>query len=206
MITQYCNPSELKVLENSTICITGYSGYIGRHLVKSLTAAGITPVLISRPQFSAPLIEGTVSVPVWHDARDLAGELQKLDNPVIINLAGHFISSHSPENISSLVSGNLQFPLEIFEALSLSGHSRIVNIGTSWEYSDNGKREPTNLYANLKASNAEYLKWYAQNFPLRAINLKLNDTFGGIDTRKKLLPYLKQSWQNGETAKLQEAV
>ncbi|MDA8984141.1 NAD(P)-dependent oxidoreductase, partial [Planktomarina temperata] len=148
---------------------------------------------------------GTSSVQIWNDARELAGQLEKLDNPVLLNLAGHFISSHSPENISALVSGNLQFPIEIFEALSLSGHSRIVNIGTSWEYSDDGKKEPANLYASLKASNAEHLKWYAQNFPLRAINLKLNDTFGGSDNRKKLLPYLKQSWRDGEPAELRSS-
>ena len=205
MITQHCKPIAPTMLADSTICITGYSGYIGQHLVKSLIAAGTKPVLIGRPQVNAPLIEGTISVPIWNDARELAGQLKKLDNPVLLNIAGHFISSHSPENIGALVSGNLQFPLEIFEALSLSGHSRIVNIGTSWEYSDYGKKEPTNLYANLKASNAEHLKWYAQNFPLRAINLKLNDTFGGNDTRKKLMPYLKQSWQDGEAVKLRSS-
>ena len=205
MITQNCKQIVPTMLANSTLCVTGYSGYIGQHLVKFLIAAGLKPVLISRPQLSAPLIEGAISVPIWNDARELAGQLKKLDNPVLLNLAGHFISSHSPENIGALVSGNLQFPLEIFEALSFSGHSRIVNIGTSWEYSDYGKKEPTNLYANLKASNAEHLKWYAKKFPLRAINLKLNDTFGGRDTRNKLLPYLKQSWRDGETAELRSS-
>lgn len=205
MITQHYKPIVPTILADSTLCITGYSGYIGQHLVKFLIAAGLKPVLIGRPQLSAPLVEGAISVPIWNDARELADKLKKLENPVILNLAGHFISSHSPENIGALVSGNLQFPIEIFEALSYSGHSRIVNIGTSWEYSDYGKKEPTNLYANLKASNAEYLKWYAKNFPLRAINLKLNDTFGGRDTRNKLLPYLKLSWQDGETAKLRSS-
>ena len=205
MITQHCKPIVPRVLADCTLCVTGYGGYIGRHLVQALITAGLKPVLIGRPHLSLPLIEGTSSVPTWNNARELAAYLKKLDNAVLLNLAGYFASNHSPENIGALVSGNLQFPLEIFEALSISGHSQIVNIGTSWEYSDCGKKDPSNLYANLKASNADHLRWYAQNFSLRAINLKLNDTYGGNDTRKKLLPYLKKSWRDRKAAKLRSA-
>jgi nucleoside-diphosphate-sugar epimerase len=138
----------------------------------------------------------------WTDAEGLAAQLERLDDPVILNIAGHFVSRHVAADIPALVSGNLEFPLLIFEALKHSGHTRIVNVGTSWEYSDSGDAEPANLYAQLKAANAQSLEMYARETPLRVINLKLNDTYGGCDERSKLLPLLKNRWVGRKVAQL----
>jgi len=140
----------------------------------------------------------------------LAQQLAKLRSPVVLNIAGHFISRHTPGDIPALVAGNLEYPLQIFEAVALasqeagkkSSPGRIVNIGTSWEYSSKGAHEPFNLYAQLKAANAATLAWYARQSSLKAINLKLNDTYGGVDTRAKLMPLLKARAADGEPARL----
>ena len=79
----------------------------------------------------------------------------------------------------------------MFGTLSKIDNPRVVNIGTSWEYSDTGLKSSSNLYSELKSSNASALDWYTNNYGFRSINLKLNDTFGGDDNRKKLMPLLK---------------
>lgn len=191
-----------EALSRLTICLTGYSGYIGGHLVKTLVQAGIRPFLIGRPNTELNVPNGTYVASNWVDSKDLARQLADLPEVVIINIAGYFIGNHNSADIQSLVSGNIEFPIKIFEALALSGHKRIVNIGTSWEYSGNGANEPQNLYAQLKASNAATLEWYAKKFGLKALNLKLNDTYGGCDPRKKLLPYLYACSKTGEIADL----
>lgn len=189
-------------LAEFTLCLTGFSGYIGRHLLENLRSSGIKTFLIPRPGITLPRIPGVDVAAVWTHPESLAQQLAQLENPVILNIAGHFVNRHTASDISSLVSGNLEFPLLIFEALKLSNHSRIVNIGTSWEYSDTGAQEPTNLYAHLKASNARILEWHAREAPLRAVNIKLNDTYGGKDTRSKLLPLLKNHWLARQQTKL----
>jgi nucleoside-diphosphate-sugar epimerase len=78
----------------------------------------------------------------------------------------------------------------------------LVNAGTSWEYTDSGGPEPLNLYAAVKKSNAIVLDWYARQHPIRAINLKLNDTYGGDDRRTKLMPLLKYHAFTGEPVQL----
>ena len=157
--------------------------------------------LIPRPG-QAHADPGRANILEWQNSEELADKLKGLKDVVVLNVAGHFVSNHLPSDVSPLISGNLEFPLQIFEALQLSGHTRIVNIGTSWEYSDKGERTPANLYAQLKASNAQNLEWYAARGQLQAINLKLNDTYGGDDSRAKLLPMLKKKAQNGDIAKL----
>lgn len=189
-------------LAEMTICLTGFSGYIGGHLLESLICAGLRPFLIPRPGITLPKIQDVEVATAWTHPEALAAQLEKLENAVILNIAGHFVSRHAASDIRPLVSGNLEFPLLIFEALKLTKHSCIVNIGTSWEYSDSGAQEPANLYAHLKAANARSLEWYAREAPFRAVNLKLNDTYGGKDTRTKLLPLLKSHWISRQKAQL----
>lgn len=197
-----CKPIVPDTLAGTTLCITGFSGYVGSHLLKTLRDADLRPFLIQRPNVAPLDIKGADFAQQWHTADDLAAQLAKLPNPVILNIAGHFVSRHMATDIVPLVSGNLEFPLMIFESLRLLGCGRIVNVGTSWEFTDSGVEKPANLYAQLKASNAQSLEWYARDTPLRGINLKLNDTYGGQDTRSKLLPLLKKSWQSEQSAQL----
>jgi nucleoside-diphosphate-sugar epimerase len=189
-------------LRDSTICLTGFTGYVGRHLLNSLIAAGIRPFLIPRRGSSGVSTQGADCATAWTHAGELAEQLGRFKDPVVINLAGHFISAHQPTDIEPLVAGNLGFPVMILDALVAAGHRRIVNVGTTWEFSDTGAPVPRNLYGQLKATNAQTLEWYATRAPLQAINLKLNDTFGGEDPRAKLLPLLKRHWIEGKPLQL----
>lgn len=189
-------------LSGTTFCITGFSGYVGRHLVQDLVARGLRPFLIGRPGTVLPDSPGAAMALPWSDPAELAEQLSALDNPVILNLAGHFVKDHASGDLPDIVDGNLTYPAQIFEALALCGGGRLVNVGTSWEYSDSGAPEPLNLYAAIKKSNALVLDWYAGQYPIRAINLKLNDTYGGDDRRAKLMPLLKRHVHSGEPVQL----
>lgn len=185
-----------------TLCITGFTGYVGRHLVDRLIAAGQCPVLIGRPDVILTEKLGAFCVPCWNSPRDLSEHLCRLDDPVIINLAGHFVKAHAPEDIPAVVAGNLTYPTQIFEACALSGLTQIVNVGTSWEFTDAGVEQAMNLYAAMKAANASVAAWYASQFGMRILNLKLNDTYGGDDTRAKLMPALKGHARSGTLLQL----
>lgn len=189
-------------LNSSTICLTGYTGYIGSHLLRSLIAMGIRPFLIPRAGAEAIPVKGALCAARWVNADELAEQLNELDNPAVINLAGHFVGQHMPQHLEPLIDGNVSFPLTIFEAMQLAGARRIVNIGSTWEFGGNGETQPRNLYGQLKRANADALAWFAACYDFQAVNLKLNDTFGGDDPRPKLLPLLKQNWLKGEVAQM----
>jgi nucleoside-diphosphate-sugar epimerase len=191
-----------EILQNEEICITGYSGYVGTQMVRALVENGIRPYLIGRQGVNPKKLYGCESFDRWDTPESLGASLKRLKNPVILNIAGYFISKHEADDIENLIAGNLHFAINIFEALKISKHKRIVNIGTSWEYSGTGEHLPANLYAHLKAANSRILDWYSKEYSLKAINIKLNDTYGKEDNRSKLMPLLKQNWQAGTTMHL----
>lgn len=174
-----------------TICITGHTGYIGSHFVEYLTRLGHVPFLVGRKGSKTEPVKGCINSQMWRDARELSIQLKDIEKPVFVNLAGLFVSNHKTSNFGELVKSNFAYPLLIFEAISELEAPKIINVGTSWEFSDRGVKRPFNLYAQLKGSNSDVCDWYTREFKFRTINLKLNDTFGGKDPRKKLMPYLK---------------
>ena len=194
-----------KDLIGKTIGITGYSGYIGQHLVHYLEKAGHEVFLIPRAGAETSNQLSRRVAAKWNTPLELASQLEVLDNLIIINLAGYFINNHTTKDLSRLIDANLDYPLKIFEALIKTQHKNIINVGSSWEYTETGIVQPINLYAHLKAANAKMLNWYAERHPICVTNLKLNDTFGGLDPRAKLMPILKESVKTGETANLRIA-
>lgn len=191
-------------MSNFTICVTGFTGYIGSHFVSFLKLRGFSPFLIGRKatQTTAiPTLGCRVARP-WTTESELQRQLMDLENPVIVNLAGCFASDHKAANFSALVDSNFGYSSSIIEAISDLPEAKMVNIGTSWEFDDIGSKSPTNLYAQLKACTASVADWYALHHDIRTINLKLNDTFGGQDNRAKLMPILKSNYMNGTVAEL----
>ena len=189
-------------MPNFTICLTGHSGYIGSHFIEFLKQRGFTPFLIGREAAPTQSILGCKVAKPWKSIVDLKRQLQDLDTPIIINIAGFFASNHKTANFSELVESNFGYPISIMEAVSDISEAKMVNIGTSWEFDDLGNKFPSNLYAQLKACNSSVADWYASHHDIRTINLKLNDTFGGNDNRSKLMPMLKSHYTKGTIAKL----
>ena len=87
LISKIIVPDALRQID---ICITGFSGYIGSHLVKALVANGIRPYLLGRQGLNFNAYPGTKKFPKWNTPEDLAITFSKLKDPVVINLAGHF--------------------------------------------------------------------------------------------------------------------
>ena len=69
-----------KELCNKTIGITGYSGYIGQHLVKSLKNAGCNILLIPRLGTKKTTNSSGLLECEWNTPTDLANQLKSIEN------------------------------------------------------------------------------------------------------------------------------
>ena len=117
---------------------------------------------------------------------------------VVIHLASLFLSRHASEDIEDLVNSNLTFGLHILEAMNNNEINAFVNTSTTWEHYNNEDYNPVNLYAATKKSFESLLLYYTKCEDLNAITLKLYDSYGKGDTRKKLIPYLLTSIKKNE--------
>jgi len=97
-----------------------------------------------------------------------------------------------------LIRSNVLFGNQLLEAMKVSGVRFLINTGTSWQHYNNEDYNPVCLYAATKQAFEAILEYYVQACDIKAITLKLFDTYGPNDPRQKLFHLLNKAAMSGE--------
>lgn len=157
--------------------VTGATGFIGRHLVQKLRDEGEEVHVLGRAR----------------DSREILTVMQTAKPEIVFHLASLFLVEHTLENVAALCDSNIRFGTEVVEAMNQCGCRRLVHAGTAWQNSSGRKGTAVNLYAATKEAFEAILRYYVDAHQLHVINLKLNDTYGPGDTRRKLVSILRDA-------------
>jgi len=193
---------DISPLHNRDLVITGVAGYVGSHFLSFLYEKGLDPISLGRSNLDASRLQSLEHLAshaaifriMRHDdtVESLAEAMSLLKQPIVINLAGLFISDHTSGDVPALTESNLVWPVRLFDAMRLAQVRSIVNVGTIWEHDKESAYAPVNLYASMKSATERILEYYVQAEGYNAVTLKLFDTYGGSDPRRKLLPLLRE--------------
>lgn len=183
------------------ILLTGISGYIGSHLACKLKKAGHDVHGIIRKSLTD---ESTVKL--LHDVHlhylestNLSKIIKTAKPDAVIHLASLYLTTHKPEQIEELIRSNIEFPSKLLEAMTEHGVNIFINTGTSWQNYNSEDYEPANLYAATKQGFESILKFYTSSSALRALTLRLFDSYGPDDNRGKLISLFDKLSTNGQT-------
>jgi nucleoside-diphosphate-sugar epimerase len=111
---------------------------------------------------------------------------------VVFHLASLFLAQHEVADVTPLLTSNVLFGTQLAEAMAANGVTRLVNTGTSWQHYENADYDPVCLYAATKQAFEDILAHYVSVCGLRAVTLKLFDTYGPDDPRPKLFTLLRK--------------
>jgi nucleoside-diphosphate-sugar epimerase len=185
-----------------TAVLTGITGFIGGTLAARLIADGWQVHAIVRPESDTSDLPPAAKLVLHrHDGTvaGLASILQEARPDIVFHLASLYLAEHKPEQIEALVQSNLTFPTQLLEAMALTGAIRLVNAGTSWQHYGTDAYRPVNLYAATKQAFEDLLAYYHDARGISAMTLKLFDTLGAGDKRRKLVGILCDAARSGET-------
>jgi len=179
---------------NGTALVTGATGFVGSHIVRRLLADGWRVHLVVRAGSPLKLVadlETRLTVHRYHGTvEDLSVIVRQAAPDLVFHLASLFLAQHRPEDIEPLICSNVLFPVQLLEAMTTNGCHRLVNAGTSWQHYQDRDYSPVNLYAASKQAFEVLMQYYLETTPLRAVTLKLFDTYGPGDPRPKLIKLL----------------
>ena len=185
------------------ILVTGATGFIGTHLVETLRKQHQLFILGQFPGDAGRLgLPGTVAD---GDIPALAAYMREHAITGVIHLASLYLTVHKPEQVKDLVAANVGFGTEVLEAAALSGCVKwFLNTGSIWQnYNTKGSEyNPVNLYAATKQAFIDMAKYYTDVYGIRFCTLKLCDTYGPNDTRRKIFKLFKDYSENGEVLKM----
>lgn len=188
------------------ILVTGATGFVGQHLLPYLEKQGHEVYALVRPSTDGSKVYTNLLYVFEDDIEHLASYL--LENHVdgIIHLASLYIAQHKPADIKNIVTSNVYLGTAVMEAAVKAGVKWFLNTGTIWQnynvepYSD--RYCPVNLYAASKQAFMDMAKYYTEVSDIRFCTLKLCDTYGANDTRRKIFALFEQIAKSGECLKM----
>ena len=182
--------------------ITGAAGFIGGGVARRLLAEGWEVHALLGPTCVQEALAD-----VWDQIshHDHDGSMERMQvilaearPDVVFHLASLFLADHRPEDVQDLVVSNILLSTQLVEAMTATGATRLVNTGTSWQHFNTTGYRPVNLYAATKQAFEDILAYYHDALGLSCITLKLYDTYGPGDRRRKLINILLDAAATGE--------
>jgi len=190
------------------VIITGGNGFVGSYLTRMLIEKGIEVNLIIRPSSDLSYLEDIIQkVHLYiHDNSldSLIKFFQVTKADAVFHLASLYITEHKSSDVGNLIHSNVLFGCMVLEAMKESETKILINTGTSWQHYHTNEYNPVNLYAATKEAFEKLIKYYIEAENIRCITLKLFDTYGENDKRKKLYFLLDKIAKSGESLDMSE--
>lgn len=176
------------------ILLTGATGFIGKNLLQKMLGMGYEVIVLVRKSSNLSYIkEKKVKYIIDSNSISLLSNDLKNENiDGVIHLASLFINEHKSSDINNLIESNITFATRILELVTKINAKWFINTGTFWQHYNDSNYNPVNLYAATKQCFEDISIYYREKTNINFITLKLSDTYGPNDNRKKIF----NLWKN----------
>lgn len=188
-----------------TAFITGATGFVGSHLARRLVQENWRVHILIRAGSVVPAAtEFSQMIIHKHDGStsSMISCMSLAEPDVVFHLSSLFLSQHKSHNVDALIQSNILLGSQLLEAMENIGVKLFVNTGTSWQHYNNEDYSPVCLYAATKQAFEAIVDYYVSACGIKAITLKLFDTYGSGDNRPKLFNLLKKHADTGEVLEM----
>ena len=170
------------------IGIIGSSGFVGNNLTNYLKENTIYKI-INFASYSR-------NKKNW--INKVALEIKKKKPEIIINCAANQNLKPSKKDFLAILNSNLYSNvIFINQSLQNKNFKGYISFGSKWELGDIKRKKPLNFYAATKKANDIFFNYYS-NSKSAIISLKVFDTYGKNDTRKKFINDLLNSYRKNK--------
>jgi CDP-paratose synthetase len=172
------------------IFITGANGFLGSNLVRHFLNNVNEVTAVVRSGGQTDNLSDLECQVIEYDGSISSLQVGMNAESIVIHTASYYVAEHNEDDLPKLIKSNLQYGLNLLEAMRISGAKKIINIGTAWQGYKGEERRPVNLYAATKQAFEDFIAYYCDAENFSSISLRLNDTYGEEDKRMKLVKLL----------------
>ena len=175
------------------ILLTGGTGFIGSNILDEIVKYFEVTILIRKKKLKK---KKNINYLYFDSPNNLSNLLKKKEFDTIIHCATHYKKKHDESDIKKMIDANIYIGNVVLENYKKLKFTKFINFTSVWENFNGIKDNPPNLYAALKLSFSNIIKFYKKEYrDVSFYNLYLSETFGEKDVRKKLLPTMKSNYK-----------
>lgn len=173
------------------LLVSGGGGFIGKRLISTLLIKGHMISALVRPESELVFfINNKIEILDISKKEIIDSFFKKHKIDGVIHLASLFKAEHVYDDIGSMVQSNLTFGTQLLDLCKTHKIKWFLNTGTFWQHYNNESYNPVNLYAATKEAFEKISIYYVNTSKLNFVTLKINDTYGPNDTRRKIISLL----------------
>lgn len=193
------------------VLITGATGFIGSHVARRLVRDGIEVGIVKRTSSDVRRIKDILSSVACFDLDLSDGEalrraIRDFSPDAILHLAMHYAVDHAPADVPKLVGTNVLGAIHLLDAARELPDVFFVNTSTFFVYRESrgpvredAPLAPFNLYSLTKIHAEEACGYFSGHDGLRVATLRLSAPYGPGDHARRLIPFLVESYLQGES-------
>lgn len=180
--------------------MTGGQGFIGRALISRLINEGHSITAGIRDKHKSTLNLGSsLSITEFHEDVDFL-EINSVENfDCIIHLATRYSLDVSQESVNEMIKSNYNLILNLL--LGAAPKSTPVIIAGSYTQNSSDNQGPVSVYSLTKEAASNASTFFAETYNLKIIELRIFDTYGPEDNRRKFLDLLIDASISGKKLK-----
>lgn len=177
------------------VLITGSTGFIGKRLTAKLKSLEYNVVELTRERYDV--------------SKDANGAklraIFELEKPsAVFHLASRFLAQHATEDLPSMIESNISLGTRLLQTITETSTAEapidFITAGTGWQRFSKEDGSSVNFYAATKSAFSAITDYYASASTIRTAELRLFDTYGPGDTRKKVVQLLFETAKNPPAA------
>lgn len=178
-------------MDNKTVLVTGATGFLGSHLVRSLAAQGCSVIILKRSFSSVERIRDILPQAVVYDIDVTDPELPFKEHHIdhVIHCATNY--GKKGERTLDIVRTNILFPLTLLQHSKQYGVLSFVTIDSYFS-----KFSDFHYLSDYTVSKKQFREWgnhIAETSSLKFFNLILEHLYGPYDSEIKFTEHVIQS-------------
>ena len=194
-------------MSQKTLLITGTSGFIGYNFLKYILSKNyhVIDILRTKNRKNPKLKKLKKKYPTnyknifFSNYFQLNRKIKKLKVNYFINFATLYKNNHKYDDIFDFVKSNILFPTLMYDLISQKV-SKVINFGSMTQHPSSENFDSKNLYSATKNAFEMISNFYHyKEKKTKFYNLKLYESFGENDNRKKLIPIIIKNYKKNKS-------
>ena len=197
-------------MSKKTLLLSGTSGFIGYNFLSYILQKNynVIDILRAKNKKNYKLKKLKKKYPkkykniFYSNYSHLENKIKKLKASCFINFAALYKNKHEYNDIFDFIESNILFPTLIYDLVSKKVN-KIINFGSMMQHPSSEKLSSKNLYAASKNAFEMISSFYSyKETKTKFYHLKLYESFGENDNRKKLIPIIIKNYKKNRITKI----